>query len=92
MKTVQSIDVVEIEVDKTELLRNEWLNFQLLSKKLGDIEKAKEMPYKHLRNKFYNSRACNKYNMIDIAGIPCINVKDPMTGKASLILTFKVRG
>lgn len=89
MKTVQSIEVVTIQVDKAELLEGKWLNFQLLSKKLGDIEQKRGMEYKSLRNRFYNSRACKKYNMKDIAGLPCINVEEPMNGKASLVLVFE---
>ena len=89
MKTVQSSETVVLEVTEAELLDKKWLNFQLLSKKLGEIEKKKKMEYKVLRNKFYNSRACGKYDMKDIAGLPCINVDQPMKGEASLILEFK---
>jgi hypothetical protein len=38
----------------------------------------------------YNSKNCNKYNMKEIAGIMCIDVTNPMQGKASLDLTFEV--
>ena len=55
---------------------------------IKDIEKQKKLPYKKLRNKFYNSRACNKYNMQDIAGLACIDTKNPMKDKASLELVF----
>lgn len=89
MKTITSTDTITIKFNKSELLEGEWIHFQLLSKKLGDIEKQKKLPYKKLRNKFYNSRACDKYNMKDIAGLPCVNVKDPMKGKASLELVFE---
>ena len=53
------------------------------------IEKQKKLPYKKLRNKFYNSRACDKYNMQDIAGLACIDTKNPMKDKASLELVFE---
>lgn len=89
MKTITSTDKVTIKFTKDELLEGKWLHFQLLSKKLGDIEKQKKLPYKKLRNKFYNSRACDKYNMQDIAGLSCIDVTNPMKGKASLELTFE---
>ena len=89
MKTIQSTETVTLKVSPEELLDKKWLNFQLLSKKLGEIEKQKKLPYKKLRNKFYNSRACNKYNMQDIAGLPCIDVKNPMKDKASLELVFE---
>lgn len=89
MKTVQSMETVELEVTSAELLENKWLNFQLLSKKLGEVEVARKLEYKSLRNRFYNSRACGKYDMKDIAGLACINVDEPMKGEASLILSFK---
>lgn len=89
MKTVQSVEVINIKVSRSELLEGKWLNFQLLSKKLGEIEVERKMEYKSLRNRFYNSRACGKYDMKDIAGLPCINIEEPMKGNASLILMFE---
>lgn len=89
MRTVQNTETINIKVNKSELLEGKWLNFQLLSKKLADIEVERKMDYKSLRNRFYNSRACGKYDMKDIAGLPCINVKEPMKGNASLILIFE---
>lgn len=89
MRTVQNTETINIKINKFELLEGKWLNFQLLSKKLADIEVERKMDYKSLRNRFYNSRACGKYDMKDIAGLPCINVKEPMKGNASLILTFE---
>jgi hypothetical protein len=83
------METVELEVTSAELLENKWLNFQLLSKKLGEVEVARKLEYKSLRNRFYNSRACGKYDMKDIAGLACINVDEPMKGEASLILSFK---
>lgn len=89
MKTIQSTETVHIKVLTSELLEGKWLNFQLLSKKLREIEVARKMEYKSLRNRFYNSRACGKYDMKDIAGLPCINVEEPMKGNASLIVVFE---
>ena len=89
MRTVQNVETINIKVSPSELLEGKWLNFQLLSKKLGDIEVERKMDYKSLRNRFYNSRACGKYDMRDIAGLPCINIEEPMKGNASLILTFE---
>ena len=91
MKTIQSTEKVVIKVNDSELLDKKWLNFQLLSQKLGEEEQKRKMAYKSLRNRFYNSRACGKYDMKDIAGLPCINVESPMKGEASLELEF-VRG
>lgn len=89
MKTVQSVENVTITVAKDELLMNKWLSLQLLSKKLGEIEQQKKMAYKQLRNRFYNSRACNKYNIETIAGIVYIDTENPMKAEASLVLSFK---
>ena len=89
MKTVQSVEEVEITVAENDLLEGKWISFQLLSKKLGDIEKQKETPYKQLRNKLYNSKACGKYNTKTIAGFPCFDTENPMKGTASLVLKFK---
>lgn len=89
MRTVKDSEVVNIKVQNSELLEGKWLNFQLLSKKLGDIEVERKLKYKSLRNKFYNSRACKKYNIKDIAGLPCIDIDEPMLGRASLAITFE---
>lgn len=89
MKTVQNIDKVTIKVTDSELIEGKWLNYQLLSKKLGEIEKAGNMGYKSLRNKLYNSSACAKYNIKEMAGLKCIDVDNPMKGTASLMITFE---
>ena len=90
MKTVQSVESVEVTVSKDELLNDKLISFQLLSKKLGEIEQQNKMAYKYLRNRFYNSRADNKYNMETIAGIVYIDTVNPMkVNTASLVLTFK---
>ena len=89
MKTITNTYTATIKVSKDELLEGRWIHFQLLSKKLGEIEKQKKLPYKKLRNKFYNSRACDKYNMQDIAGLACVDTKNPMKDKASLELVFE---
>ena len=91
MKTIQSVEKIELKVLSNELLENKWISFQLVSKKLNEIETQKGMTYKHLRNRLYNSRTCNKYNMTQIAGIDCINIEKPMKATASLELSF-VRG
>ena len=91
MKTIASTETIKLSVDSNELINGKWLNFQLLSKKLGEIENQKKIAYKSLRNKFYNSRACGKYNMQEVAGLPCIDVDEPMKGKASLELVFEKR-
>ena len=89
MKTVQSVENITITVTKDELLNDKWLSFQLLSKKLGEIEQNKKMAYKQLRNRLYNSRACNKYNAETIAGIQFIDTENPMRGTASLEIVFE---
>ena len=91
MKTIQSVEKIELKVLSNELLENKWISFQLVSKKLNEIETQKGMTYKHLRNRLYNSRTCNKYNMTQIAGIDCIDIEKPMKATASLELSF-VRG
>lgn len=89
MKTIQSIEKVEVTVTKEELLENRWISFQILSKKLGEAEQKGGKPYKHYRSKLYNSKACNKYNTKSIAGILCVDTETPMKAKASLELSFK---
>lgn len=89
MKTIQSVDNITVKVAKEELLEGKWLNFQLLSKKLGDMEKEGNLGYKSLRNKLYNSTACGKYNTKEIAGLKCIDIENPMKATASLELTFE---
>lgn len=89
MKTIQNVDKITIKVSDNELIDGKWLNYQLLSKKLGEIEKSNNMGYKSLRNKLYNSSACSKYNTTEIAGLKCIDVDNPMKATASLELVFE---
>lgn len=89
MKTIQNVDKITIKVSDNELIGGKWLNYQLLSKKLGEIEKSNNMGYKSLRNKLYNSSACSKYNTTEIAGLKCIDVDNPMKAIASLELVFE---
>lgn len=89
MKTVQNIEKVTVKVSKDELIDNKWLHYQLLSKKLGDMEKTGDLGYKSLRNRLYNSAACGKYNMEMKAGLKCIDIENPMKAIASLALKFE---
>ena len=89
MKTIQSVDTVTIKVTDNELIAKKWLNYQLLSKKIGEVEKEKNLGYKSLRNKLYNSTACGKYNTAEMAGLKCIDIDDPMKSSASLVLKFE---
>lgn len=92
MNTIKNTEKLTISIDKRDLFEGEWLNLQLLSQKIHDVEKENNMAYKALRNRLYNSRYCNKYNLRDIAGIICINVKEPMaSSQASLILNFEIK-
>lgn len=89
MKTVQNIETVTIKVTNTELIEGKWLHYQLLSKKLGELEQKNNLGYKSLRNRLYNSTACRKYNISEIAGLKCIDTEKPMkSNSASLILKF----
>lgn len=89
MKTIQSVDTVTIKVTDSELITDKWLNYQLLSKKIGEVEKEKNLGYKSLRNKLYNSTACGKYNTAEMAGLKCIDIDNPMKSSASLVLKFE---
>ena len=89
MRTIKDTEKVTVKVTEDELIDGKWLNYELLSSKLGAIEKEKSIGYKSLRNKLYNSYACGKYNIQKIAGLRCIDIDNPMTGKASLELVFK---
>lgn len=88
MKPVLSTCEVTIKVKDSELIEGKWLNFQLLSKKLLDMEKEKNLAYKQLRNRMYNSMNCNKYNTEEKAGLKCVDVDNPMKSTASLKLSF----
>lgn len=89
MKTVTNVCNIIVEVSKSELIEDKWLNFQLLSQKLGKMENDQKMAYKQLRNKFYNSMNGNKYNMTQKVGLKCIDIDNPMKATASLALTFR---
>lgn len=90
MRTIASTEKITLKVTDSELINGKWLNYELLSRKLGEKEKEKGMGYKCLRNKLYNSINCNKYNMQVVAGLQCIDVDNPMRDNvtASLELEF----
>lgn len=90
MKTVMNTENVKVTVRKTELLEGKYLPFITLSNKIGEIEKNNSLGYKQLRNRMYNSKAGNKYNLKEIAGFKCIDIENPMKGTASLCLEFEV--
>lgn len=89
MRIIQTMNEITMKVKDNELIEGKWLNYKLLSKKLGEIEKEKNLGYKSLRNNLYNSTACGKYNIKEIVGLKCIDVDDPMKATASLVLTFE---
>lgn len=92
MNIVKNKEKLTIQIDKKDLFEGKWLNLQLLSQKIHEIETREKMNYKALRNRMYNSRYCNKYNIKDIAGITCIDVTNPMQNmQASLVLEFEVK-
>ena len=90
MRTITNTESIKLTVDKGSLLEDKYLPLTVLSNKLREIEKGNNLGYKQLRNRMYNSKNCNKYNVKEIAGIACIDVMNPMQGKASLDLTFEV--
>jgi hypothetical protein len=91
MRTIANTEHITIAVSNDELINEKWLNLNLLSKKLRDVEREKGLSYKKLCNKLYNSVSCDKYNMTVIAGLKCIDVTNPMRAntKASIEFDFK---
>lgn len=90
MRNVSSTESVQIKIGKQDLLEGKYLPVIVLSSLLKKIEEEKGMSYKQLRNRMYNSRNCNKYNLKKIAGLDCINVRKPMIATASLDIQFEV--
>ena len=89
MRTVKDTKQVTIQITKEDLIDDKWLNLQLLSKKLGELEQASNAVYKSLRNRLYNSCQLDKYNLAMHAGFKCIDVTNPMKANASLELSFE---
>lgn len=90
MRTVKNIETVTVKVSSDELIEGKWLHYQLLSKKLYDMEQQNGMAYKSIRNRLYNCFALGKYNTETKAGLKCIDTENPMkTNTASLILNFE---
>lgn len=90
MRTVVSTEEVEIKVTKNDLIEGRWIPYFCLSNKIKDIENEKDLLYKKLRVRLYNSCSGNKYNMETKAGMKCIDIEKPMkVENASLILSFK---
>lgn len=89
MKTVMSIENIELPVSSNELIEGKWLNLLLVSKKIAEVEIKNKVVGKSYRSRFHNSAKGGKYNLETKAGMSCINVESPMrTSSASLILSF----
>lgn len=90
MRVVKDTVKVKLHVKKSELFEGKYLYIQKVSALLKEKESLENAQYKTLRNKFYNSVFCKKYNVKEICGLKCIDVTDTMKGKASLELEFVV--
>lgn len=89
MKTVQNIEKVTLKVTNADLIDGKWIHYQLLSNRIAEIEKQKNLGYKSLRTRLYNSCAGGKYNIETKAGLKCIDIEKPMkSNTASLVLEF----
>lgn len=88
MRTIANTECITIAVSDEELINKKWLNLNLLSKKLRDVEREKGLSYKKLCNKLYNSVSCDKYNITVIAGLKCMDVTSPMKGNARASIEF----
>lgn len=90
MRTVKDVETVKVKVEDKNLIEGKYIPYNIVSKKLADVEKENNYGYKSLRNRLYNSYACNKYNVVEKAGIKCIDIEEPMKVKrASLVLSFE---
>lgn len=90
MRTVKDVKTVKVKVEDKNLIEGKYIPYNIVSKKLADVEKENNYGYKSLRNRLYNSYACNKYNVVEKAGIKCIDIEEPMKVKrASLVLSFE---
>lgn len=90
MRTVKDVETIKVKVEDKNLIEGKYIPYNIVSKKLADVEKENNYGYKSLRNRLYNSYACNKYNVVEKAGIKCIDIEEPMKVKrASLVLTFE---
>lgn len=90
MRTIKTVEEVELTVEPKELIEGKYLSFEVLSKKLALREKEQNLEYKTLRNKLYNSEHAGKLNTSLYAGIKVIDIEKPMKSRASIKLSFKV--
>ena len=90
MRTVSDTVKVELKVKRNELIDGKYMFYEHVSAKLKVLEEQDATKYKALRNHFYNSSFGNKYNIVHVYGLKCIDVTDAMKAKASLELSFKV--
>ena len=92
MNIVKHTEKVSLKVKRSALLEDKYLYITKLSAMLKALEDADNLKFKQLRNKFYNSSYGNKYNFKEVCGLKCIDVENPMKGKASLELDFEIEG
>lgn len=90
MRVVKNTVNVLLNVRKEELIKGKYISYELVSNKLKEKEEEEHLIYKALRSKFYNSSFCGKYNISTECGVKCIDVKNPMKGRASLEIAFEV--
>lgn len=92
MKTIKDSTEIVIKVKMSDLIESRWITFPLLSKKITEIEKEKELYDKKLRIRFYNSFSHGKFNSSVISGIKCVDALKPMAEeKSSLVLRFVIK-
>ena len=81
MRTVKDVETIKVKVEDKNLIEGKYIPYNIVSKKLADVEKENNYGYKSLRNRLYNSYACNKYNVVEKAWIKCIDIEETMKVK-----------
>lgn len=90
MKTIKDSVAVTLIYSKNEVLDGEWLPYVRVSQKLRVLEQSGNMAYRTLTNRLYNSKQGKRFNVKEVYGFSCINVREPMTrADSALVLSFR---
>ena len=90
MRVVKDTEEITLKVSKSMLLKNRWISVPVVCSLLKKEEESRNLGFKYLRMKFYNSLNSNKYNTQTYIGLLFIDIENPVNAKASLQLKFEV--
>ena len=58
MRTIKDVETITVKIEDKDLIEGKYIPYNIVSKKLAEIEKENNYGYKSLRNRIYNYYDC----------------------------------